>query len=99
VVSRRAEKIGVEAITGVGPTAKGQRLRELLEQRGIQAGHVVFVGNDVNDLPCFEIAGWSVAVADAFPEVRRAADFVLSRGGGQGAVREVCELILAGRES
>jgi 3-deoxy-D-manno-octulosonate 8-phosphate phosphatase KdsC-like HAD superfamily phosphatase len=40
------------------------------------------VGNDFNDLPCFEIAGWAVAVADAYPEVIRAADYVLSKSGG-----------------
>jgi N-acylneuraminate cytidylyltransferase len=55
---------------------------------------VVYLGNDINDLPCFELAGWSVAVADAFPEVIRAADYVLHKPGGGGAVRELCELIL-----
>jgi 3-deoxy-D-manno-octulosonate 8-phosphate phosphatase KdsC-like HAD superfamily phosphatase len=52
------------------------------------------VGNDLNDLPCFEIAGWSVAVADAYPEVIRASDFVLSKAGGHGALRELCDLLL-----
>ncbi len=47
------------------------------------------IGNDLNDLPCFEIAGWSVAVADAYPEVIRAADYVLSKNGGHGALREI----------
>jgi YrbI family 3-deoxy-D-manno-octulosonate 8-phosphate phosphatase len=94
VVAARAKKIGVESISGVELHAKGSRMRQVLEQKKIKAGNVVYVGNDINDLPCFEIAGWAVAVADAYPEVIRAADFVLSRGGGQGAVREVCELIL-----
>jgi N-acylneuraminate cytidylyltransferase len=55
------------------------------------------VGNDINDLPCFEVAGWAVAVANAQPEVLRAADFVLSKSGGHGAVRELCDLILNSR--
>jgi N-acylneuraminate cytidylyltransferase len=55
---------------------------------------VVYIGNDLNDLPCFEIAGWAVAVADAYPEVLQAADYVLAKPGGHGAVREVCELVL-----
>jgi len=69
-------------------------MREVLEQKNIKAENVIYVGNDLNDLPCFEIAGWSVAVADAYPEVIRAADFVLSKTGGHGALRELCDLLL-----
>ncbi|MDL1912469.1 acylneuraminate cytidylyltransferase [Chloroflexi bacterium CFX6] len=94
VVEARAKKIGVEAIHGIGMQDKGRVMREVLEQKKVKAENVVYVGNDLNDLPCFEIAGWSVAVADAVPEVIRAADFVLTKPGGHGAVRELCEIIL-----
>jgi len=94
VVEARARKMGVEAVHGVSLFEKGRAIREILEQKNLKAENVIFVGNDVNDLPCFEIAGWSVAVADAFPEVIRAADFVLSKNGGHGALRELCDLIL-----
>jgi N-acylneuraminate cytidylyltransferase len=94
VVAARAKKIGVEAIHGVGLQDKGRVMREVLEKRNVKAENVVFVGNDINDLSCFEVAGWSVAVADAYPEVIQAADFVLSKDGGHGAVRELCEIIL-----
>jgi YrbI family 3-deoxy-D-manno-octulosonate 8-phosphate phosphatase len=94
VVAARAKKMGVEAVQGLGPHAKGPGLKRLLEEKNIDPAHVVYLGNDINDLPCFEIAGWSVAVADAYPEVIRTADYVLSRPGGGGAVRELCELIL-----
>lgn len=94
VVAARAKKMGVEAIHGVGLQDKGRVMREVLAQRNIAAEHVIYIGNDLNDLPCFEVAGWSVAVADAFPEVRRAADFILTKAGGQGALRELCDLIL-----
>jgi N-acylneuraminate cytidylyltransferase len=94
VVQARAKKIGVEAIHGIGMQDKGRVMREVLERKNVKAENVVYVGNDLNDLPCFEIAGWSVAVADAYPEVLRAADYVLNTAGGHGAVREVCELIL-----
>lgn len=94
VVKARAQKMGVEAIHGIGMQDKGRVMREVLEKKKVRAENVVYVGNDLNDLPCFEIAGWSVAVADAVPEVLRAADFVLTKHGGHGAVREVCELIL-----
>ena len=94
VVVTRAKKMGVEAIHGVGIQDKGRVMREVLEQKKVKAENIVYVGNDINDLPCFEIAGWAVAVPDAFPEVQRAADFVLSKPGGRGAVRELCDLIL-----
>ena len=94
VVAARAKKMGVEAVQGLGLQAKGQALKRLLEKKGIDPLHVVYLGNDINDLPCFEQVGWSVAVADAYLEVLRAADFVLSKPGGGGAVRELCDLIL-----
>lgn len=94
VVLARAQKMGVEAIHNVGMQDKGRVMREVLEQKNIKAENVIYIGNDLNDLPCFEIAGWSVAVADAYPEVIRAADHVLTKTGGHGAIRELCELIL-----
>jgi N-acylneuraminate cytidylyltransferase len=94
VVMARAKKMGVEAMRGIGMQDKGRVMREVLEQKNVKAENVVYVGNDLNDLPCFEIAGWSVAVADAYPEVIRAADHVLTKTGGHGAVRELCELII-----
>jgi YrbI family 3-deoxy-D-manno-octulosonate 8-phosphate phosphatase len=94
VVQARAKKMGVEAIHGVGMQDKGRVMREVLEQKKVRAEEVIYIGNDLNDLPCFEVAGWSVAVADAYPEVLRAADFVLTKNGGRGAVRELCELVL-----
>jgi N-acylneuraminate cytidylyltransferase len=94
VVEARARKMGVEAVYGVGLSGKGEALKQVLAEKKVDPSRVVYVGNDLNDLPCFEIAGWAVAVADAFPEVARAADFVLTRPGGKGAVRELCELVL-----
>ncbi len=94
VVKARAEKMGVESVQGIDIRGKGEALKKLLAEKKVDAAHVVYIGNDLNDLPCFEIAGWAVAVADAYPEVLRAADHVLMRPGGHGAVRELCELVL-----
>ena len=94
VVEARAKKMGVEAIHGIGIHEKGRVMREVLAQKNIRAENVIYIGNDLNDLPCFEIAGWSIAVADAYPEVIRAADFVLGKAGGHGALRELCDLLL-----
>jgi N-acylneuraminate cytidylyltransferase len=97
VVEARARKMGVEAIHGVDIYEKGRVMREVLERKSIKAENVIYIGNDLNDLPCFEVAGWSVAVADAYPEVIRAADYVLTKAGGHGALRELCDLILKNR--
>jgi N-acylneuraminate cytidylyltransferase len=96
VVRARAAKMGdVEAVQGIDIRGKGIAFKELLARKHVDSAHVAYVGNDLNDLPCFELAGWAVAVADAYPEVLRKADHVLSRPGGYGALREVCEMILA----
>jgi N-acylneuraminate cytidylyltransferase len=94
VVSARAKKMSIEAIHGFSLTEKGDVLRKFLAEKNLDAAGIVFLGNDFNDLPCFEVAGWSVAVADAYPEVLRAADYVLKTNGGFGALRELCDLIL-----
>lgn len=94
VVSARAKKMNIEAIHGLGLNEKGEALKQFLADKNIDAAQVVYLGNDFNDLPCYEVAGWSVAVADAYPEVLRAADHVLKTNGGFGALRELCDLIL-----
>lgn len=94
VVLARAQKMGVEAVHGIDIRGKGEALKNLLAEKKIGASQVIYIGNDFNDLPCFEIAAWGVAVADAYPEVRRAADYVLDRPGGYGALRELCDLVL-----
>jgi N-acylneuraminate cytidylyltransferase len=94
VVMARAKKMGVEAIHNLGMEHKDHAMLEILKKKNIKAENVVYIGNDLNDLPCFEIAGWNVAVADAYPEVVRAADHVLTKNGGHGAVRELCEIVL-----
>jgi N-acylneuraminate cytidylyltransferase len=94
VVSARAQKMGIAAIQGIGIREKGTVLKKLMAEHKVDPAHVVYLGNDTNDLPCFELVGWAVAVADAYPEVARQADFVLTKRGGHGAVRELCDLIM-----
>lgn len=91
-VAARCRKMGVPVLQGVND--KAARLIQYLNEQGIDARSVIFVGNDVNDLVCFDLVGCAVAVADAQPEVLRQADLILSRPGGHGAVRELCDLLL-----
>jgi len=91
-VEARCRKIGIEVMQGVKD--KATRLKNYLAEKAIDPQQVVYVGNDINDLPCFPLVGCAVAVADAQEQVIREADMVLSRDGGFGAVREICERIL-----
>ena len=86
----RGAKLGVEVI---GSTEKGDTLSKWIASRGLDPSTVAYVGNDVNDLPAFAVAGWSFAVADAHPSVRSAARVVLSVRGGEGVVAEVAGFI------
>lgn len=92
VVEARAAKLKLPVAQSVD--RKSDFLSMLCREKGIDPEHVVYVGNDLNDLECFDLVGCSVAVADAVPEVLERADLVLSRPGGRGAVREICEAVL-----
>jgi YrbI family 3-deoxy-D-manno-octulosonate 8-phosphate phosphatase len=97
VVAARCQKLKLPFVQGI--QEKGPALTRLLEERGVDPSHAVYLGNDTNDLVCFPLVGWAVAVADAHPEVRQAADFVLEKSGGHGAVRELCDMILKNRRT
>lgn len=91
VVAARCRKLGLPLVQGIDN--KAVALHEMLAERKVEPGYVVYLGNDVNDLPCFPLVGCAVATADAHPEVCRQADLVLTHKGGYGAVRELCERI------
>ena len=93
VVRARCRKLGIEYIHGVPD--KLHVLKEWTRLRGIDPAHVVYVGNDVNDVPCLQWVGCGVAVQDAHPEAKQVASLILEKPGGQGAVRELVDLILA----
>ncbi len=92
VVAARARKIGLPYFHSVGD--KNKILKAYLEETETSPDETIYVGNDVNDLPCFEIVACAVVVSDAHPDARRKADQVLTKPGGHGAVREICDLIL-----
>jgi YrbI family 3-deoxy-D-manno-octulosonate 8-phosphate phosphatase len=96
ILKRRAEKLKIENVF-VGVEDKLQTLKEFAAARGIALGEVAYVGDDLNDLAVLGAVALPIAVADAAPEVRKAAAWVTSRRGGDGAVREVCDRILAAR--
>ncbi|MCC5835348.1 MAG: acylneuraminate cytidylyltransferase [Opitutales bacterium] len=93
VVEARCQKLKINCYQGI--ESKGPLLEKWSRERGIDLDRCIYMGNDLNDLPCFEQVGCSVAPADAEPEVLASADLVLNRCGGHGAVRELCEIILS----
>lgn len=95
VVAVRCAKLGVECHQGIDD--KAQRLSELLAERDMASDRVAYVGNDINDADCLKLAGLPIVVADAHPDVVPLARYVTETPGGRGAVREVCDRIVATR--
>jgi len=91
VVAARGKKLEIEVYQGIDE--KGKKLAEIINEKGVSSHQVVYVGNDINDLPCFPLVGLAVAVADAHPAVKEEAGMILSKKGGFGAVREICDLL------
>ncbi|AIA05532.1 transferase [Streptomyces noursei ZPM] len=92
VVAARARKLKVPVLHGID--RKDVALKQWCEEAGVTPDRVLYVGNDVNDLPCFDLVGWPVAVASAHDVVRGAARAVTATPGGSGAIREIAGWLL-----
>jgi YrbI family 3-deoxy-D-manno-octulosonate 8-phosphate phosphatase len=92
VVQARADKLGIDCIHGVQD--KLLALQNWLHERQIEPSGVIYLGNDENDIACMSYAGCAAAVADAHPSVLPYARLTLKHAGGQGAIRELSEIIL-----
>lgn len=93
VVSLRASELGVDLVRQ-GTEQKLAAVREIAGNLGLSLEQVCYLGDDLPDLAAVKAVGLGVAVADGAAEVRAAAKYVTTLAGGQGAVREVIELIL-----
>jgi 3-deoxy-D-manno-octulosonate 8-phosphate phosphatase (KDO 8-P phosphatase) len=93
----RAANLGIDELH-MGVKDKGALLTRLARQRGIDLARAGYMGDDVVDLPILRLCGFSATVADGHPEVLSRVDYVASRGGGRGAVREVCDLIIRAQD-
>ncbi|MFK0296842.1 cytidylyltransferase domain-containing protein [Streptomyces sp. NPDC090442] len=92
VVAARARKLKVPVLHGID--RKDVALKQWCEASHVTPERVLYVGNDVNDLPCFDLVGWPVAVASAHDVVRGAARAVTTTPGGSGAIREIAGWLL-----
>ena len=92
VVSKRCEKLRIKCFQGVNN--KVETISRIADQLSLSLNQFAFVGNDINDLGALRSVGYSIAVADAFPEVLEVCDCICKKKGGFGAVREVCDMFI-----
>jgi 3-deoxy-D-manno-octulosonate 8-phosphate phosphatase (KDO 8-P phosphatase) len=97
IVHARATKLKIDDVFS-GAADKRLAIDQLCARHGLGMDEVAFIGDDLNDLPALECVGLACAVADAAEPVKAVAHYVTERRGGDGAVREVCELLIAARQ-
>ena len=97
-ISARARVLGVDHVFLAAENKIG-KIEGLCRDLGIGLDRVAHVGDDLNDLPLLEAVGCPLSVADATDSFRAAAIYVTTLGGGKGAVREICDMILTAKEA
>jgi len=90
-VKRRAEKLNIDCKYGL--VHKEEQLKEISIDQKIDLKNIAFVGNDMNDISSLKICGLPIVVRDSHPETINFAKYVTVLKGGNGAVREVCDII------
>jgi 3-deoxy-D-manno-octulosonate 8-phosphate phosphatase (KDO 8-P phosphatase) len=94
IVGARAQKLRADCVQGID-----DKLAVVRERVGDALENVAYVGNDINDAACLRSVGLPVVPADAWPEVKPLARWVLSRPGGAGCVREFCDAVWEAQRS
>jgi 3-deoxy-D-manno-octulosonate 8-phosphate phosphatase (KDO 8-P phosphatase) len=90
VVSARSQKLGIRCIQSCED--KLTALNNVAQELSISFEQTAFVGNDINDLPCLKAVALPIVVQDAHHDVIACAKYITRRRGGQGAVREICDI-------
>jgi 3-deoxy-D-manno-octulosonate 8-phosphate phosphatase (KDO 8-P phosphatase) len=93
LVAWRGEKLMIPEVHQ-GVMDKLSLVREMAERHGLTLDEVSYIGDDINDLATLKAVGFSATPADGLPQVARAVDYVCAKKGGEGAVREIIEMIL-----
>jgi 3-deoxy-D-manno-octulosonate 8-phosphate phosphatase (KDO 8-P phosphatase) len=96
LVDRFAQKLGITDVEK-GCKDKAGALRRFADKAGLDLSEVCFMGDDINDVGAMNLAGLAAAPANAQPVARQCATFIASSNGGNGAVRELVEAVLAAR--
>lgn len=98
LVARRAEKLAIPELHQ-GVLDKLSLVREMAARHGLTLSQVAYIGDDVNDLETLKEVGFSATPADGMPQIVAVVDYVCQKKGGEGAVREIIEMILAAQSS
>lgn len=91
IVSVRAKKLGINVFQSIED--KSEILTQWAREIKIDMKYIAFLGNDINDISAFSKVGFPIAVDDSFEEILVHTIFKLKSKGGQGAVRELCDLV------
>jgi len=97
IVMRRAQKLTIPEVHQ-GAYDKLAVLNDLIARHGLTMEQVAYIGDDVNDLQALGAVGFSACPADGIPQVQKTVRYVCKNKGGEGAVREIADLILAAQE-
>lgn len=97
LVARRAEKLAMPEVHQ-GAMDKLSVVREMAGRYGVTLDQVAYIGDDINDLETLKAVGFSAAPADGLPQVLAVVDYVCLKKGGEGAVREMIDMILAAQQ-
>jgi 3-deoxy-D-manno-octulosonate 8-phosphate phosphatase (KDO 8-P phosphatase) len=92
IVANRAAELKITRLYQ-GASDKLPLLQTVAAELGVCAEEIAYIGDDLNDLTCMQYCGLTGCPADAVPEIRETVNFVSSRNGGQGAVREFIDMI------
>jgi YrbI family 3-deoxy-D-manno-octulosonate 8-phosphate phosphatase len=98
LVARRAEKLAIPEVHQ-GIMDKLSLVREMAARHGLSLDQVAYIGDDVNDLETLKAVGFSATPADGMPQVAAVVDHICSKKGGEGAVRELTDLLLNAQSS
>ena len=91
VVTVRAKKLKIPVFQNIKD--KSETVKMLCKDLSIKLENTMFVGNDINDIPALKICGFPFAVNDCYDEIKPYVKFITENNGGEGAVREICDLI------
>lgn len=98
LVARRAEKLAIPELHQ-GAMDKLSVIRDMAARHGVTLRQVAYIGDDVNDIEALKAVGFSAAPADGLPQVLEIVGYVCRKNGGEGAVRELAEMILEAQSS
>jgi len=91
-VKQRAEDMGARCLQGI--VDKFESVKKIIDELGISWNEVLFIGNDIQDLSLIRRVGFSATPRDAAPETHAEATYITRKNGGEGAVREVLQMML-----